>query len=122
MYQYSFQGLVDIRASCEDLTELTATFLEREDERFVVETATGPEKGLQRLANGIEFPEAVREEYLEFPFILFTGKGSEAAASEAISAGVTDSLRKGPVPSRSSHQWISTPCSPTEMSSRLVTS
>ena len=31
----------------------------------------------------------------ELPFILFTGKGSEEVASEAISTGVTDYLRKG---------------------------
>ena len=44
---------------------------------------------------GIELLETVREEYDDFPFILFTGKGSEEIASEAISAGVTDYLQKG---------------------------
>ena len=44
--------------------------------------------------DGIEFLEAVREEHPELPFILFTGKGSEAVASETISAGVTDYLQK----------------------------
>jgi PAS domain S-box-containing protein len=45
--------------------------------------------------NGIEFLEAVREEYPDLPFILYTGKGSEEVASDAISSGVTDYLQKG---------------------------
>ncbi len=43
---------------------------------------------------GIDFLEHVRSDDEEFPFILFTGKGSEEIASEAISAGVTDYLQK----------------------------
>ena len=38
--------------------------------------------------NGIEFLETVRGTYPELPFILFTGKGSEQVASDAIAAGV----------------------------------
>ncbi|WP_276275956.1 PAS domain-containing response regulator [Haloarcula regularis] len=45
--------------------------------------------------DGLEFLELVRDEYPEMPFILYTGKGSETIASEAISAGVTDYLQKG---------------------------
>jgi len=93
-----------------DFVELAATFLERTDDRFVVETATSVDEGLDRLTetdvdcvvsdyemsdrDGIEFLEAVREDHDTLPFILFTGKGSESVASEAISAGVTDYLRK----------------------------
>lgn len=44
---------------------------------------------------GIDLLERVREIDSEFPFVLFTGKGSEEVASEAISAGVTDYLQKG---------------------------
>ncbi|SDJ23701.1 Signal transduction histidine kinase [Halovenus aranensis] len=44
--------------------------------------------------DGIEFLKTVRAEYPDIPFILFTGKGSETIASEAISAGVTDYLQK----------------------------
>ncbi|TKX74705.1 response regulator [Halorubrum sp. GN11_10-6_MGM] len=43
---------------------------------------------------GIDLLERVREDEPELPFILFTGKGSEEVASEAISAGVTDYLQK----------------------------
>lgn len=44
--------------------------------------------------NGLEFLHTVRETHADLPFILFTGKGSEEIASEAISAGVTDYLQK----------------------------
>ncbi|WP_434521722.1 response regulator [Halorubrum sp. AS12] len=43
---------------------------------------------------GIDLLEHVREIDPELPFVLFTGKGSEEVASEAISAGVTDYLQK----------------------------
>ncbi|MFB6228157.1 MAG: PAS domain S-box protein [Halobacteriales archaeon] len=94
-----------------DLAELTATYLEREDDRFGVETTTMPEKSLTRLdgdvdcivsdydmpgMDGIELLEAVREEYPDLPFILYTGKGSEEVASEAITKGATDYLQKEP--------------------------
>ncbi|MFB6255215.1 MAG: response regulator, partial [Haloplanus sp.] len=93
-----------------DFADLTRTFLERESERFVVETATNADEGLQRIDDrppdcvvsdynmpgmgGLEFLRAVRNEHPDLPFILFTGKGSEAVASDAISAGVTDYLQK----------------------------
>ena len=92
------------------ITELTAEFLERENDHFDVEAATGAEKALRMLADrppdcivsdydmpgtdGIEFLHEVRERYPELPFILHTGKGSEEIAAEAISAGVTDYIQK----------------------------
>jgi PAS domain S-box-containing protein len=93
-----------------DFADVTAEHLRRVDGRISVDTATTPEDGLETLENarfdcvvsdhdmpgkdGIEFLETVREEHPDLPFILFTGKGSESIASEAISAGVTDYLRK----------------------------
>ena len=92
-----------------DFADMAATFLETEDERFTVETTTSAAEGLERLTsdidcivsdydmpgqNGIAFLKQVREEYPELPFILYTGKGSEEVASDAISAGVTDYLQK----------------------------
>ncbi|MFC5277656.1 GAF domain-containing protein [Halorubrum rubrum] len=93
-----------------ELAEMAATFLEREDDRIAVETATNASEGLERVAdgdvdcvvsdydmpgrNGIEFLETVREEHPDLPFVLYTGKGSEEVASEAIAAGVTDYLQK----------------------------
>lgn len=92
-------------------TDLAATFMQRENDRFTVETATSASEGLDRLneesfdcvvsdydmpaQNGIDFLKAVRETHTNLPFILFTGKGSEEIASDAISAGVTDYLQKG---------------------------
>ncbi|QLD84286.1 PAS domain S-box protein [Natronomonas halophila] len=93
-----------------EFAEMATTFLEREDDRFVIETATGADEAVEYLAdndvdcivsdydmpdrNGIEFLGTVREEYEDLPFILYTGKGSEEIASKAISAGVTDYLQK----------------------------
>jgi len=90
--------------------ELAGEYLAREDDRIEVVTATDAEAGLAVLdaepvdcvvsdydmpgRNGIEFLEAVREDHPELPFVLFTGKGSEAVASDAISAGATDYLQK----------------------------
>ncbi|MGM0448165.1 MAG: GAF domain-containing protein, partial [Methanobacteriota archaeon] len=45
--------------------------------------------------DGLELLESVREVDPDLPFVLFTGKGSEEIASDAISAGVTDYLQKG---------------------------
>jgi PAS domain S-box-containing protein len=94
-----------------DFADLVSIYLEREGDVLEVITETSPEAGLKRLetddidcivsdydmprTNGLEFLDAVREDHPEIPFILFTGKGSEEIASEAISAGVTDYIQKG---------------------------
>lgn len=93
-----------------DFAELTADILESEDNRFSVATAPNTESGLEKLEtdefdcvvsdydmpgeDGIEFLNQVRAMCPDIPFILFTGKGSEEVASEAISAGVSDYLQK----------------------------
>lgn len=92
-------------------TDLTAAFLQREDDRFTVETATNADDGIEIIRDhppdcvvsdyempdldGIEFLQAVRQEYPDLPFILYTGKGSETVASDAIAADATDYLQKG---------------------------
>lgn len=94
------------------LTDLTSTFLERIRDDIVTHAETDPEDALayvrenrQRVdcvvsdynmpkLNGLELFEAIRAVDDDIPFILFTGKGSEEIASEAISRGVTDYLQK----------------------------
>ena len=92
------------------ILELTGEFLEREGDGFVLETATSADEGLDQIRerppdcivsdydmprkSGIEFLQSVRGEWPNLPFILFTGKGSEEVASEAISKGATDYLQK----------------------------
>lgn len=95
-----------------DFNDLVTLMLEREDDRFVVESCCSATEGLERLAetefdcvvsdynmpetDGIEFLKNLRDRSPDIPFILYTGKGSEEVASEAISAGVTDYLQKQP--------------------------
>ena len=92
------------------VVELIKNRLEKMADQITVQTATTPKEGLSMLAtnavdciisdynmptqNGIEFLHTVREEHSDLPFILYTSKGSEEIASEAITAGVTDYLQK----------------------------
>ncbi len=94
-----------------EFVDLASTFLERDNDEMCVETAITIDEGMGLLdthdidcivsdyempgQNGIEFLQTVRERYPDLPFLLFTGKGSEEIASDAISAGVTDYLQKG---------------------------
>ncbi|MFW6018321.1 MAG: PAS domain-containing protein, partial [Halapricum sp.] len=87
-----------------------AESIEHEDKRISVRTATTVRGALEQFAaggidcivsgyemprrDGIDLLESVREDDPDVPFILFTDSGSERVASEAISAGVTDYLRK----------------------------
>jgi len=93
-----------------EIAKLASTFLERENDRIQVHTATSTAEGLEYVREetvdciisdydmpdqtGVQFLKTVRADYPELPFILYTGKGSEAVASKAISAGVTDYLQK----------------------------
>jgi PAS domain S-box-containing protein len=105
----------EIRVLCVDDDELTADLnaemLEDQDGEMTVTGLTDPSEVLPFLErepvdcvvsdydmpemSGLELLEQVRERFPDLPFILFTGKGSEQIASDAISAGVTDYLRKG---------------------------
>ena len=105
----------DIRSTvvCVDDDELVLDLLEAalpRIGRFDVEGFTDPREGLSRIRDGgvdcvvsdYEMPEldgfALLERIRAFdpdlPFILYTGRGSEEIASDALSRGVTDYLRK----------------------------
>jgi len=80
--------------------------LERTTDTFVVDVAQGIEEAVDRLddgaydcvvceyelpeATGTDLAETVRDDGLGLPIVLNPAEGSEAIASEAISAGVTD--------------------------------
>ncbi|WP_290817260.1 bacterio-opsin activator domain-containing protein [Halovivax sp.] len=90
--------------------ELAAEMLVRVDDTLDVTTVTNADEALGTVEkstvecivsdydmpgmNGLELLEAVRTRNEDLPFILFTGKGSEEIASEAIAAGVTQYLQK----------------------------
>ena len=94
-----------------EFVELASEFLEHEDDMFDIGTETSAHDALDRFSaenldcivsdydmpgtDGLEFLRELRTRYPDLPFILFTGKGSEEIAGEAISAGVTDYLQKG---------------------------
>ncbi|WP_254279046.1 hybrid sensor histidine kinase/response regulator [Haloarcula marina] len=94
-----------------EFAEIAALHLERVDDDISLVTEPNAYDGLDRLRsesidcvvsdhdmpemNGLEFLKAVRAEFQELPFVLFTGKGNEEIASDAISAGVTEYLQKG---------------------------
>ncbi|MFB6074782.1 MAG: ATP-binding protein [Haloarculaceae archaeon] len=89
---------------------VSVTALERADGPFHFETAASASEALDRLTDGtvdcvlasyelpgmdgVEFLEAVRETRPDLPFVLFAENGSEAVASEAIAAGVTEYVPK----------------------------
>lgn len=90
--------------------ELAQRSLCCEYERLEVLTANSPRDGLQKLQpsrfdcvvsdfsmpgmDGLTFLQQVREKAPRMPFILYTGKGSEELASDAIAAGVTEYVTK----------------------------
>ena len=96
-----------------EFAALTAEFLASVDERIEVVTESSAAAGLDHLVahadetdcvvsdydmpgmDGLELLDAVRESYPDLPFVLFTGKGSEEVASDAIARGATDYLQKG---------------------------
>lgn len=94
-----------------DFLDVASELLAQQSDQLNVITAASAAEGLDRLAtrsvdciisdyrmpekDGIELLKAVRAEYSDLPFILFTGEGSETVASDAIAAGATDYLRKG---------------------------
>ncbi|MBX0321406.1 PAS domain S-box protein [Halomicroarcula sp. F13] len=94
------------------ITDLAATMLER-DSDIRVTTRNDPEAVLDRFEaaefdcvvsdyempemDGLELYERLSGQFdhADFPYILFTGRGSESIAADALNAGVTGYLQKG---------------------------
>ncbi|HXZ23315.1 MAG TPA: response regulator, partial [Methanomassiliicoccales archaeon] len=92
------------------LLEIAKAFLEHEGE-IQVETATSPLEALVRLetqtfdavicdyqmpnVDGIQFLKTMRNQGRDTPFILFTGKGREDVAIDALNNGADFYLQKG---------------------------
>jgi len=99
------------------LADLMANQLADIGEGFSIDVETDPSDALDAVETGrfdcvvsdhhmprmtgLELLRYVREMDPELPFILFTARGSEEIASEAVSEGVTDYFRKR----RGSDQW-----------------
>ena len=93
-----------------DVASVTAAYLERHLEDITIVVETGGEAAIDRFdvdidcvvsdyempgVDGLELLRRIRASQPDLPFILFTARGSEEIASDAISAGVTDYLQKG---------------------------
>ncbi|UUX93472.1 response regulator [Methanoplanus endosymbiosus] len=101
---------VDGEETSSELSELYS----ESDLGFKVDTVSSAEEGLDKLHNrrydiivsdyflygmdGIEFLKNIRGSGNNIPFIIFTGKGSEEVAMEALNAGADYYLRKSGVP------------------------
>ncbi|PTD94892.1 hypothetical protein C9439_00175 [archaeon SCG-AAA382B04] len=101
--------LVDDEESFLDLAE---TYLEKENKNFDVETSSSPSQALELMeansydcivcdyqmpqTSGLELLEKLRKELdREVPFIIFTGKGREEVAIEALNLGANRYIQKG---------------------------
>ena len=106
-------GAIDVLHVDDDpsVLDLTEAYLERELDSVAVTSVTDPEAALARLEevdfdcvvsdydmpamDGLEFFDVLRERNRKIPFVLYTGKGSEEIASQALNAGVTGYFQKG---------------------------
>lgn len=98
-----------------DLLEQAKIFLEKEEKGIEIETALSAEEGLKKLdkedydaivadyqmpkLDGLEFLEILRKDWeSDIPFIVFTGRGREKVAIEALNLGADRYLQKGGEP------------------------
>ena len=88
----------------------TKIFLQRSDHEFDVDTARDVEEALELMKaieydaiisdykmeerDGIDLLEEIREDKKDLPFIMFTGKGDERVAQEALNMGANRYIRK----------------------------
>ena len=100
----------------ESIIEQSKIFLERENNKIEIHTTTSPSEALSKVQkeeydaiisdykmpelDGLEFLEKIRKERDDdVPFIIFTGRGREEIAMEALNIGADRYLRKGGDPS-----------------------
>jgi PAS domain S-box-containing protein len=106
-------GAIDVLHVDDDpsVLDLAEAYFERELDAAAVTSVTDPEAALDRLdgdsfdcivsdydmpeMDGLEFFEAIPERHRKIPFVLYTGKGSEEIASQALNVGVTGYFQKG---------------------------
>lgn len=98
-----------------DILQQGKIFLERGSDRLKCDTAQSAKDGLEKLSandysvivsdyqmpemDGLEFLETIQEEYDgDIPFIVFTGKGREEVAMEALNLGADRYLQKSGSP------------------------
>ena len=90
---------------------LTKAYLERDSLNFSIDAITSAEKGMELLSackydvvisdyrmpetDGLEFLQNIRQSGSKIPFIMFTGKGREEVAIEALNKGANHYLQKG---------------------------
>lgn len=95
-------------------SELTQLFLKRKGHNFKITAVTSAEDALKMLEkdsfdaiisdyrmpgmNGAEFLEEVRKKGNKIPFIIFTGKGDEKVAMDAVNKGANRYLKKDEKP------------------------
>ncbi len=100
----------------DDLIDLFRRYLERSDQDFHVTGVTSGEEGLKELEkgdydviisdykmepmDGLDFLEELRERGNDTPYILFTGRGREEIAMEALNLGADRYVRKGGDPEK----------------------
>ena len=94
-----------------DFLALTKAYLERESLNFSIDSITSAETGMELLSggkydvvisdykmperDGLEFLQNIRQTGSKIPFIMFTGKGREEVAIEALNKGANHYLQKG---------------------------
>ncbi len=94
-----------------DFLEQEKMYLEREDDRFNLKTTESPREALEIVEDldfdcivsdyqmpgidGLELFQKVKEKDINIPFIIFTGRGREEVAIDALNLGADRYLQKG---------------------------
>ncbi|SDZ83019.1 PAS domain S-box-containing protein [Haloplanus vescus] len=92
----SEKRITSVLAAADNRFDLTAASSVREAARRLDEADCVVADQDLADGTGLELLRLVREQSADCPFVLFTGSGSEAVASDAVSAGVTAYVRRIP--------------------------